>query len=394
MIDDNGLPISRRASVEVGASNLSSRQSLSGGGPISLGSALKELQNATRAVLDKAAVDNAAAAAIVHGYEQWENKLRSDAQNRLVNGLATPLALTGSSSGGMKRSASENSLFGASESNMGRFLGPPRPARFGGNLLANEAHQSSNESSMSSGGIGYGFGGNDASSIFGPKLAPIRLRNTNTRSAQDASLHHPPAEELHRMHRVPTSPISLKTLSDQLNQEASKNIELIFDTGIKAIRCAQSAMQETATNCHANLQALQSIIQHSVASSSPSLATAKEAVAWSLASSSDPFTGALVPWTAFPKYQRSGSKEESSIGGLGSEPSLNVDDWVTPFDRYLHQLELSSERAAYKPPSPSPSSPSPSATTPPDTTSFLDNLWGRQGQLSNKTLRSLKEPGR
>ena len=200
MIDDNGLPISRRASVEVGASNLSSRQSLSGGGPISLGSALKELQNATRAVLDKAAVDNAAAAAIVHGYEQWENKLRSDAQNRLVNGLATPLALTGSSSGGMKRSASENSLFGASESNMGRFLGPPRPARFGGNLLANEAHQSSNESSMSSGGIGYGFGGNDASSIFGPKLAPIRLRNTNTRSAQDASLHHPPAEELHRMH--------------------------------------------------------------------------------------------------------------------------------------------------------------------------------------------------
>lgn len=302
------------------------RQSFSGG-PLSLSSAVKELQNATRAVLDKAAADNATAAALVHGYEQWENKLRSDAQNRLVNGLAaTPLALTGGS-GGMKRSASETSLVGAES----KSIGPRPPGRFAGSFLANEAHQSSHDASTSSGGIGYGFG-SDASNLFGPKLAPIRLRNSTSRSNQDASLQHPSVDELHRMHRVPTSPLSLKNLSDQLNQEATKNIEAFLDTSIKAIKNAQTAMQETASNCQANLQALQSIIQSSVAANSPSLATATEAVAWTLASSSDPFSGALVPWAVFPKYQRSGSKEDSG-GGLSSEPSSNVDDWVTPFDR-------------------------------------------------------------
>lgn len=73
--------------------------------------------------------------------------------------------------------------------------------------------------------------------------------------------------------------------------------------------------------------------------------TCRDAVTWSIATSSDPFTGALVPWSVFPRYLRARELDQALqiASGGGASPSSSdaaesTSDWAAPFDQYMKQL--------------------------------------------------------
>jgi digalactosyldiacylglycerol synthase len=294
---------------------------------------------------------------LVTGYEAWENKLRSEAQSRLVNGFAADILSDGDwdllrrvpkslPSNTMKKSASESS-FEALSANASASMR---------SRISSSSSRNSFAHGEESAGRGYSSERNEAM-MFGPRFAPMRsVYGERIQPSEQQLLHI-------GIPRIPTAP-ALQTLSDNLNNEAAKNIEAFLDTSLKAIKNAQSSFQQTAVNCQQNLQSLSTLIQHSV-TTNPSLRSARDAVTWSLATSSDPFTGALVPWSVFPRYLRARELDQAlnaaeSPAGLPTDSSHNPSDWSSPFDHYLHHLEK----------------------------------LGNKGSSPTKRAKSLREPGR
>lgn len=193
------------------------------------------------------------------------------------------------------------------------------------------------------------------------------------------------------------TPPALRELSQAvLSTEAAKNIEAvassIIETSRLALANAQQSIQQTATNCQANLQVLGSMLTTSI--SSPSLLTLLEQQQLRLqkrrssgsnvgfafgdgASSynapwsglpgvptpgSDPeavasaaaVAGMLVPWTIFPRYIRAreaAASEESGriewgMPGMGQEPAEGESQaasgtraWYAPLHDYIDALD-------------------------------------------------------
>mmetsp|Transcript_8747 Transcript_8747/g.18658 ORF Transcript_8747/g.18658 Transcript_8747/m.18658 type:complete len:829 (+) Transcript_8747:101-2587(+) len=315
----------------------------------------KTLQNTAQGALVLAR-DNPSVQRLVNGYELWENNLRSEAKKRL-GGFQPPPPLLGAASpgllaqdwdmlkrvnntkaltsGAMKRSASENSLDSLATSSSSR--------RFGKQHTFDHQDVS----------FSYSFQGEAqafSASRFGPPPGAVSLEHAATSSSSAVRPHL-------GMPRVPTAP-SLQELSETLNTEAVRNIEAFIQTSRLALQNAQQSIQQTATNCQQNLQALTNILQNNVANN-PNLQSARAAVTWSLANSSDPFAGALVPWSVFPRYLR--ARELEASGALLTDGSSSDDkgmmrdgsnnnnhDWVTPLENYMHQLDSKQSRDRMK----------------------------------------------
>ena len=237
---------------------------------MSLSKTVKGLQRQLGGSIQLAAKDNPVLGPqvqrLVTGYEAWENKLRSEAQSRLINGFAppdpglhvrNPMTLLSDGdwdllkrvpkslpSSSMKKSASADSL----DSMTGTMTttGPSTSAGRGGSRLGGglggrghspygmDSHSHHDGASYSgSGSSGYGSGLHGEASIYGPRLVP--MRGLQTPAGVGGASYQPSEQMLLRLGipRVPTAP-SLQELSDTLNLEAAKNIEAFLDTSLKA----------------------------------------------------------------------------------------------------------------------------------------------------------------
>uniref|UniRef100_A0A7S3QTS2 Digalactosyldiacylglycerol synthase n=1 Tax=Dunaliella tertiolecta TaxID=3047 RepID=A0A7S3QTS2_DUNTE len=141
--------------------------------------------------------------------------------------------------------------------------------------------------------------------------------------------------------RVTTAPL-LQELGESFNNQAVRNIQAMK----LAIQNAQLSMQQTASNCQQNLQALSNILQHNFQANTglqSALDHSRAMVTWSVVNnSSDPMGGALIPWSIFPHYLRAREidaqqgSEEHTHGQTNKSPS----DWVSPLEQYMTHLEF------------------------------------------------------
>lgn len=273
----------------------------------SLSETVKGLQATAQTALALYAKDNPSVQRLVNGYELWETTLRTEAQKRLELGVAGGVqqdwdlltkvgrsqgALT-SSALAMKRSASENTL-----------------GRQQNQMVSRKQNQQ-----MPNAKLGYSF--QKEANLFGARH-PMRRPN---------ALGATPSEQHLLRLGLPSVP-SAPDLQ-QLSEEAALTVETFFDNGRKALLNAQQSMQETANNCTQNLFQLGTLVQQNVAQ------TAKTQT-WSLATSNDPFSGTMVPWSVFPRYLKA---REAEAQGAEASSSDRAGDWSAPFDQLVQALD-------------------------------------------------------
>jgi len=307
---------------------------------------------------------NPLASGIASGIEQWQASLKTEAKQRLgafkpplpiTNGLlasedwdllkrvghsggnnAWSLLAPSSPAGGMKRSASENSLESIGSASGSRKLtnkqwgwgdGGAQDAAFGYNfqgetqaMLTRRPHHHGHSNSASSNGERHEH------DWFG--------LNGLTAQQKPFQYSRPTGNAM------PRSP-SLQELGETLNNNAARNFEAVR----MAIQNAQLSIQQTATNCQQNLQALTNIFQQNLQPNGPlqaALSNSRAMVTWSIANSNDPFGGALVPWQVFPRYLR--ARELDAAGSSEEDGNNKGLDWVTPLEQYMTQLDAAKRR--------------------------------------------------
>jgi hypothetical protein len=315
--------------------------------PLSLSGTAQALRSTAQNALQTAAQGNPGMQRVINGYESWEASLRNEASKRLVHGITPPLltdgdwellkrvpGTIGQGLGNMKRSASENTL---SLPTVARKQGSQAP--------------------------GYGF--QAEADLFGMRMAPMRPPRTGPFGMPKGARQPGPAgmagsstalqpSEQHMLRlgipMVPSAP-NLHALSETVSTEAAKNIEAFLSNGRKAIENAQQSIQQTAANCQQNLQTLSTMVQLNVANKAK-----EQQQQWQqqLATTSDPFTGTLVPWSVFPRVLQAreqeaaaasalarpgGSNDQLALAGDPSPSPGGTQDWTAPFDQFMQHLD-------------------------------------------------------